>query len=79
MPRSAATARTRQPEKHCRRGHLPIQNVRPRLGNHFLPRLRMQPNRNLVAHGARGHKQRGFAAKNLRRALLKQIDVGSSP
>ena len=39
-----------------RRRHLEVQNMRPRLGNHLLAGLRQRANRDLVAHGARGHK-----------------------
>ena len=60
--------------KDRRRGHLVIENVRARLGNHFLAGLREGANRNLVAHSARRHKQRRLAAKDLRRAPLEQID-----
>ncbi len=64
------------PGKDCRRGHLIIENVRSRLGNHFLAGLRQGANRNLVSHGACGHKQRCLAAKRLRRAPLQQVDRG---
>ena len=62
--------------EHRRRRHLIIENVCARLGDHFLARLRQRANRNLVAHCARGHKQRRHAAKPLRRAPLQQIDRG---
>ena len=55
------------------RRHLPVQNVRAGLRNHLLPRLRERADRDLVAHGSRGHKQRRLAAKDLRRAPLKQV------
>ena len=62
--------------KNGRRRHLVVQNVRPRLCDHFLSGLRQQANRNLVAHGAGGHKQRSLAAEDLSRAPLQQIDGG---
>ena len=73
MPPSAGTARMRQPEKTAVVAISAVENVGAGFGNHLLAGLRVQPDRDLVAHGARGHKQRRFAAKELRRAPLQQI------
>jgi hypothetical protein len=48
--------------------------MRARFGDHFLAGLRVQPDGDLVAHGAGGHKQRSLAANNMRRMALEQID-----
>jgi len=50
--------------------------VRPRFGDHFLSRLRVQADADLVAHGAGGHVERRLAAKGLGSALLQKIDGG---
>ena len=60
--------------KHCRRRHLPVEDVRPRLGDHLLARLRVKPNADLVAHRSGGDKERSLAAKDLRGAPFQQID-----
>ena len=56
-----------------RGGHLVVQNVRPRLGDHLLAGLGVQADGDLVAHGSGGHKERRLAAEALRRAPLQKI------
>ena len=59
-----------------RGGHLPVQDVRPRFGNHLLAGLGVQANANLVAHGSGGHKERRLAAECGSSTALQQVDCG---
>ena len=58
------------------RGHLIVEDVGARFADNFLPGTGQQAQSDLVAHGAGGHKQRGFAAEHRCRAVLKQVDGG---
>ena len=48
--------------------------MRARFADHFLPVLRMQADRDLIAHGAGGDKDCSFALENFRGALLQPVD-----
>ena len=54
--------------------HLVLEDVAARLADHLLPVMGVQLDRDLVAHGSAGHKQRRFTAEDLRRALLQTVD-----
>ncbi len=73
MPRVCFDRPHQAAGKHRRRRHLPIQNVRARLRDDFLPRLRVQPDADLVSHRSCGHKQRRLAPEDLRRAAFQQV------
>ena len=83
-PRQDAPLRRHRPDLAARKSrnhrHLPVKNVTTRLANHLLAMLGMQPDRNLVPHTARRHKDRSFLAKDLAAALCSsRLIVGSSP
>ncbi len=60
-------------------GHFPVHQVAAGFADDLLAVLGVHADRNLVAHGAGGNKQRRFAAKNLRRACFQPIHGGVFP
>ena len=50
--------------------------MRARLADDLLPRLGVQAQSDLVAHGAGRHKDGGFAPEDLRGACLQPVDRG---
>ena len=54
--------------------HLILEDVAALFADHLLAVMGVQLDRDLIAHGSAGHKQRGLAAEDLRRALLQPID-----
>ena len=79
MPRSARTVRSMDAGEGCGGGHLPIEDVGAGLGDDFLAGLGVEADGDLVAHGAAGDKQGGFAAEDLGGARSRRLTVGSSP
>ena len=77
LPRQRPPLRQHRPQRaageHCRHPHLPVQHMRPRFAHHLLPGLRVQPDRDLIAHRPGRHKQRRLAPKHLRRPRLQPV------
>ena len=77
LPRQHSALRPHRPQRASgesgRHSHLPIQQMRARLAHRLVSVLRMQMNRDLVAHRSRRHKQRRLATKHLGRPSLQPV------
>ena len=76
MPRSPATVRGSAAGEGGHHGHLPIEDVGAGFADDLLAVVGVEADGDLVAHGAGGNEEGGFAGEDLGGAGFEAVDGG---